>query len=517
MTDTLNKDNGIQSHGLDLDKDVRPQKKKEVLTNEVSATVCANCNTTTTPLWRRAPNGDTICNACGLYLKARNTLRPPTLKRNHAPKQPPVTTNTLAAGDEATAGQCGGTSRGSCPGGGQCNGTGGSSSCAGCPAFNQHQANKQALICANCRTTTTPLWRRDEAGNTICNACGLYYKLHNVHRPVSMKRSVIKRRKRIMVAGHGSDDNDEEDDDDNDGNDNDGNDEPPHQRNRISPIILNSPELEDIHPITPIHDKRERKTAKRHRGTKRLPVQENSIPVPAIEDYIIPRRTQFTRDREPSTRFLFNHQQIMHPSPQHPHQHSLQPPPPPPPPPPQQQKRSFLRPYSPQPWNSSSNHNHNHHNNNIININSSSSSSSSSSNSSSIINSSNSNNNSNNNNSININKNSPLSLPPISSDRSFPRFDPLSDYRQSSSTSSPPSQSISTITAPVLPPILIPPIRDEGVLPEWDRAMERLVRVRNHVDPSHLPALSRIARSLKALAEEAEKIVFPPPTVQHQL
>ncbi|KAI8071919.1 hypothetical protein BDF21DRAFT_308527, partial [Thamnidium elegans] len=53
-----------------------------------------------------------------------------------------------------------------------------------------------ALICANCRTTTTPLWRRDEGGNTICNACGLYYKLHNVHRPVSMKRSVIKRRKR---------------------------------------------------------------------------------------------------------------------------------------------------------------------------------------------------------------------------------------------------------------------------------------------------------------------------------
>ncbi|KAI9302186.1 hypothetical protein BJ944DRAFT_140457, partial [Cunninghamella echinulata] len=50
--------------------------------------------------------------------------------------------------------------------------------------------------CFNCQTTTTPLWRRDESGNTICNACGLYYKLHHVHRPVTMKRNVIKRRKR---------------------------------------------------------------------------------------------------------------------------------------------------------------------------------------------------------------------------------------------------------------------------------------------------------------------------------
>ncbi|SAM06128.1 hypothetical protein [Absidia glauca] len=50
--------------------------------------------------------------------------------------------------------------------------------------------------CANCHTTTTPLWRRDGSGQTICNACGLYYKLHQVHRPAAMKRTVIKRRKR---------------------------------------------------------------------------------------------------------------------------------------------------------------------------------------------------------------------------------------------------------------------------------------------------------------------------------
>ncbi|KAG0089579.1 putative electron transfer flavoprotein subunit [Podila epicladia] len=88
---------------------------------------------------------------------------------------------------------------GSCPGDGNCNGTGGAYSCAGCPSFNQHQANRQSLVCANCRTTTTPLWRRDTGGNTICNACGLYFKLHNVHRPVTMKRAVIKRRKRVNL------------------------------------------------------------------------------------------------------------------------------------------------------------------------------------------------------------------------------------------------------------------------------------------------------------------------------
>ncbi|KAI7887324.1 hypothetical protein K492DRAFT_170251 [Lichtheimia hyalospora FSU 10163] len=54
--------------------------------------------------------------------------------------------------------------------------------------------------CFNCQTTTTPLWRRDDNGHTICNACGLYFKLHNVQRPVTMKRTVIKRRKRFSVV-----------------------------------------------------------------------------------------------------------------------------------------------------------------------------------------------------------------------------------------------------------------------------------------------------------------------------
>ncbi|KAI9266675.1 hypothetical protein BDA99DRAFT_506404 [Phascolomyces articulosus] len=232
-----------------------PAKRKEIY--EVSATSCSNCGTTKTPLWRRAPNGDTICNACGLYYKARNQFRPPTLKRNTARKD-----------DQSSQNDCGGGPEiGTCPGGGHCNGSGGSESCEGCPAFNQHQVNRQSLICVNCRTRNTPLWRRDEAGNTICNACGLYYKLHNMHRPVSMKRTVIKRRKRVVVAETGEESED--------GGASGGE----SSKNIIDSNYNNQQQQQQP----------ERKQGKRIKGLK-APTQKNDEVVPAIEDYILPKR-----------------------------------------------------------------------------------------------------------------------------------------------------------------------------------------------------------------------------------
>ncbi len=44
----------------------------------------------------------------------------------------------------------------------------------------QSASRRAGTCCANCQTGTTTLWRRNANGEPVCNACGLYYKLHNV-------------------------------------------------------------------------------------------------------------------------------------------------------------------------------------------------------------------------------------------------------------------------------------------------------------------------------------------------
>ena len=58
-------------------------------------------------------------------------------------------------------------------------------------------------VCQNCSTSTTPLWRRDEIGSVLCNACGLFLKLHGRNRPLALKTDVIKSRNRVKSSGQG--------------------------------------------------------------------------------------------------------------------------------------------------------------------------------------------------------------------------------------------------------------------------------------------------------------------------
>jgi GATA-binding protein, other eukaryote len=113
---------------------------------------CSNCGATHTPLWRRGLNDELNCNACGLYCKLHKRPRPKNMRNNHG------------EGRAQTA--------------------------------PRQESQEVVAQCYNCHTTATPLWRKDDEGKTVCNACGLYYKLHGSPRPISMKSDVIRKRAR---------------------------------------------------------------------------------------------------------------------------------------------------------------------------------------------------------------------------------------------------------------------------------------------------------------------------------
>jgi hypothetical protein len=78
----------------------------------------------------------------------------------------------------------------------------GSSSCSPrstSSSYTSHQPTSSSAsktCCSNCHTFNTPLWRRTSQGLPLCNACGLFLKLHGTVRPLSLKTDVIKKRNR---------------------------------------------------------------------------------------------------------------------------------------------------------------------------------------------------------------------------------------------------------------------------------------------------------------------------------
>ncbi|KAL5971898.1 Erythroid transcription factor [Taenia solium] len=53
-----------------------------------------------------------------------------------------------------------------------------------------HPGSRSGTVCSNCKTSQTSLWRRAPEGDVVCNACGLYRKMHGVSFSPSSKLSL---------------------------------------------------------------------------------------------------------------------------------------------------------------------------------------------------------------------------------------------------------------------------------------------------------------------------------------
>lgn len=69
-------------------------------------------------------------------------------------------------------------------------------------SISENSINKKFLQCTNCQTKTTPLWRKSNNGDLLCNACGLFYKLHGILRPLNNSAPPNKQLDKVILLNN---------------------------------------------------------------------------------------------------------------------------------------------------------------------------------------------------------------------------------------------------------------------------------------------------------------------------
>jgi GATA-binding protein 6 len=136
---------------------------------------CSLCGIKDTPIWRRNEIGHPVCNSCGLWSREKDGLGLGLLTQ--------LVKDRLSKKGQSSS--------------------------------NHHQESAstkhpspalQKGPCSNCATTDTCFWRRNDDGTWLCNACGVYYRMKGISRPVILnkrkKRTCLKppKRRRSSLA-----------------------------------------------------------------------------------------------------------------------------------------------------------------------------------------------------------------------------------------------------------------------------------------------------------------------------
>ncbi|KAL6642320.1 hypothetical protein ACP70R_020501 [Stipagrostis hirtigluma subsp. patula] len=187
---------------LDLDAAAPVKKKKKKLPKRAKS--CLHCGSTETPQWRSGPMGrSTLCNACGVRLRAAGALR----EREHRPPRrtemtvaeqqpapPPPESPVSESPPDSPIWQPGAlrdvylvrrTSKRRRPP---------TKKSAPSPAIylvrkKPYRPRMTGKRCLHCGSTSTPQWRHGPMGrSTLCNACGVRYRQGRLlpeYRPVA--------------------------------------------------------------------------------------------------------------------------------------------------------------------------------------------------------------------------------------------------------------------------------------------------------------------------------------------